>query len=139
MPAVHIDAFCDFAGTGGTFAGCAAAFKEANPSTRCFVVEPEGAAALAGEPVTNPGHRIQGGGYAMTRLELLRPEHVDGYIQVSDTAAIEAAPRTRPQGRNLRRFPRREPDCRSPAPRGSVPGRDRGNPRLRLRPEVPQY
>ena len=86
-----IDVFCDFAGTGGTFAGCAAAFKEANPATRCFVVEPEGAAALAGEPVTNPAHRIQGGGYAMPRLELLRPEHVDGYIQVSDTAAIEAA------------------------------------------------
>lgn len=86
-----IDIFCDFAGTGGTFAGCAAAFKDANPATRCFVVEPEGAAALAGEPVTNPAHRIQGGGYAMASLELLRPEHVDGYIQVSDMAAIEAA------------------------------------------------
>src|SRR5512143_2218645 len=47
----HIDAFCDFAGTGGSFAGCAAAFKEFRPSIRCFVVEPDGAAVLAGEPV----------------------------------------------------------------------------------------
>ena len=88
-----IDAFCDFVGTGGTFAGCAAAFKERNPATRCFVVEPEGAAALAGEPVTHPGHRIQGGGYAMRDLPLLRPEHIDGYVKVSDEAAIECARR----------------------------------------------
>jgi cysteine synthase A len=27
----------------------------------------------------------------MGRLDLIRPEHVDGYIAVSDTAAIEAA------------------------------------------------
>jgi cysteine synthase len=88
-----LDAFCDFVGTGGTFAGCAAAFKERNPATRCFVVEPEGAAALAGEPVTHPGHRIQGGGYAMRDLPLLRPEHIDGYVKVSDEAAIECARR----------------------------------------------
>ncbi|HEX7630466.1 MAG TPA: cysteine synthase family protein, partial [Candidatus Methylomirabilis sp.] len=42
----RIDAFCDFVGTGGSFAGCAAAFKEHDPAIRCFVVEPEGAAAL---------------------------------------------------------------------------------------------
>ena len=86
-----VDVFCDFVGTGGTFAGCAAALKEANPATRCFLVEPGGAAALAGQPVTNPGHRIQGGGYAMAHLDLLRPEHVDGYVQVSDQEAMEAA------------------------------------------------
>ena len=86
-----IDLFCDFAGTGGTFAGCAAAFKQANPATRCYVVEPEGAAALAGEPVTSAAHRIQGGGYAMGQLELLRPEHVDGYVTVSDSEAVETA------------------------------------------------
>ena len=59
-------AFCDFAGTGGSFAGCAAGFKEHDPSIRCFLVEPEGAAVLAGQQVTNPNHRIQGGGYSMT-------------------------------------------------------------------------
>jgi cysteine synthase A len=89
----RIDAFCDFAGTAGTFAGCAAAFKEFNPAIQCFLVEPEGAAALAGEPVTYPGHRIQGGGYSITDLPLLRPEHIDGYLKVSDSDAIRMARR----------------------------------------------
>jgi cysteine synthase A len=86
-------AFCDFAGTGGSFAGCAAAFKEHDPSIRCFIVEPEGAAVLAGQQVTNPNHRIQGGGYSMTTLPLLKAEHVDGYLQVSETEAIQTARR----------------------------------------------
>jgi len=80
-------------GTGGTFAGCAAAFKEYNPAIQCFVVEPAGAAVLAGEPVTYPNHRIQGGGYSMPDLPLLRPEHVDGYLQVTDTEAVQMARR----------------------------------------------
>jgi len=88
-----IQAFCDFVGTGGTFAGCAAAFKEYNPAIQCFVVEPAGAAVLAGEPVTYPNHRIQGGGYCLPDLPLLRPEHVDGYLQVSDTEAVQMARR----------------------------------------------
>jgi cysteine synthase A len=86
-------AFCDFVGTGGSFAGCASAFKEHNPSIRCFIVEPEGAAVLAGEQAVNPNHRIQGGGYSMPTLPLLRPELVDGYLQVSETEAIRTARR----------------------------------------------
>ena len=88
-----MDAFCDFVGTGGTFAGCAAAFKEHDPSILCFIVEPEGAAVLAGKAVANPGHRIQGGGYSMAELPLLRTEHIDGYIQVSDEEAVRCARR----------------------------------------------
>ena len=88
-----LDAFCDFVGTGGTFAGCAAALKEANPATQCYVVEPEGAAVLAGEPAANPNHRIQGGGYSMSDLEFIKPEYVDGYIQVGDEEAIRVARR----------------------------------------------
>jgi len=88
-----IDGFCDFVGTGGTFAGCAAAFKEYNPTIRCYIVEPEGAAVLAGRPVTNPAHPIQGGGYSMADLPLLRREHIDGYVQVSDEEAIGCARR----------------------------------------------
>lgn len=84
----RIDAFCDFVGTGGSFAGCAAAFKERDPAIRCFVVEPEGAAALRGEAITNPGHRIQGGGYSMTDLPLIDLAQVDGYLVVTDTEAI---------------------------------------------------
>lgn len=88
-----IDAFCDFVGTGGSFAGCAAAFKEHNASIRCFVVEPMGAAVLAGEPVTDSKHRIQGGGYAMSDLSSIRPENIDGYLKVTDAEAIRMARR----------------------------------------------
>jgi cysteine synthase A len=84
----QVDAFCDFVGTGGTFAGCAAAFKEHNPAIQCYIVEPAGAAVLAGEPPHQPNHRIQGGGYMMVDLALLKPEHIDGYLKVSDQDAI---------------------------------------------------
>jgi cysteine synthase A len=87
----RLDAFCDFIGTAGSFAGCAAAFKEHDPSIQCYVVEPEGAEVLAGDPSTRPNHRIQGGGYSMPNLPLLRREHIDGYLQVSDVEAIETA------------------------------------------------
>jgi cysteine synthase A len=89
----RIDAFCDFAGTGGSFAGCAAAFKKRDPSVRCYVVEPAGCAVLAGGAVRNASHRIQGGGYAMPELPLLRPGQVDGYLAVSDEEAMGAARR----------------------------------------------
>jgi cysteine synthase len=84
-----IEGFCDFAGTGGSFAGCAAALKERNPATRCFLVEPEGAAVLAGQAVTQANHPIQGGGYAIPDLPFLRPAYVDGYLQVSGREATE--------------------------------------------------
>jgi cysteine synthase len=83
------DAFCDFAGTAGTFAGCAKAFKAYNPAIQCFIVEPEGAESLAGQAVTRPHHRIQGGGYGIAHLALLDVGHLDGYLNVSDSEAIE--------------------------------------------------
>src|SRR3989304_7192916 len=43
-----IDVFCDYAGTGSSFEGCAAAFKEYNPNILCYLVEPADAAVLAG-------------------------------------------------------------------------------------------
>lgn len=88
-----IDAFCDFVGTGGSFAGCAAAFKEYNPAIKCFVIEPAGAAVLSGESLVYPNHRIQGGGYAIADLPQLRREHIDGYLQVTDSEAIQVARR----------------------------------------------
>ena len=86
-----IDAFCDFAGTGGSFAGCAEAFKAHDPAIQCYVVEPEGAAVLAGEALTTPDHRIQGGGYAMAPLPQIDPGCVDGYLTVNDDEAIATA------------------------------------------------
>jgi cysteine synthase A len=89
----QIDLFCDFAGTGGSYAGCTAALKEHNPMIKCFIVEPEGAAILGGEPVTHPNHRIQGGGYAIADLLMLKAEQIDGYLKVTDEQAIQMARR----------------------------------------------
>lgn len=76
------DVFCDFAGTGGTFAGCAAAFRDQNPAIRCYLVEPDRAE-----------HRIQGGGYSMPDLPMLDRAGPDDRIVVSDEEAIDAARR----------------------------------------------
>jgi cysteine synthase A len=91
----RINAFCDFVGSGGTFAGCARALRAHDPAIRCYVVEPAGAAVLAGEPVTRPGHCIQGGGYALPResLPLLRDVPIDGCVQVTDDEAADVARR----------------------------------------------
>lgn len=89
----QIEAFCDFVGTGGTFGGCTAAFKEANSRIKCFVVEPAEAAVLARHPVRNPSHRIQGGGYSMPELKFVKREVVDGFLSVTDEECVHAARR----------------------------------------------
>ncbi|MEX0774531.1 MAG: cysteine synthase family protein [Phycisphaeraceae bacterium] len=88
-----IHAFCDFVGTGGSFAGCAAAFKAHDPGIKCLVIEPVGAAVLAGERAVQPAHRIQGGGYTMAELPLLDRELIDGFLQVTDAQAIDTTRR----------------------------------------------
>ena len=52
-----------------------------------------GLLAVSCGEVTDPNHRIQGGGYIMKDLAMLRPEHVDGYLQVPDTEAMQVARR----------------------------------------------
>lgn len=89
----RLHAFCDFVGSGGTFGGTAAALKHHNPGIKCYIVEPEGAAVLAGKTAHNSNHRIQGGGYSMPELTHIDPIHVDGYLQVSDSEAIHYARR----------------------------------------------
>ncbi len=88
-----IDAFCEFVGTGGTFAGVSRFLKSKNPSIACYVVEPDGAAVLAGHPLADPAHRIQGGGYSMATLPLIDPALVDGYLAVGDVEAVDGARR----------------------------------------------
>jgi len=85
-----IDAFADFAGTGGTYAGVTRALKERNAAIRCYLIEPQGAAVLAGERVTAPNHPIQGGGYAMG-LDFLKDVPVDGYLKVRGDDARDTA------------------------------------------------
>jgi cysteine synthase A len=88
-----LSAFCDFAGSGGTFAGCTKFFKEKNPDIRCYVVEPHGAAALSGDDVTTPDHPIQGGGYSMPELAQMDGITADGYLSVSSEDAIDCTRR----------------------------------------------
>ena len=89
----HVDAFCDFVGSGGTFRGCAQALRAANPATRCYVVEPAGAAVLAGQPAVRANHRLQGGGYSMPDLKFLQDVSIDGFLQVGDEEAMLCARR----------------------------------------------
>jgi cysteine synthase A len=77
-----ISAFCDFAGSGGTFAGCARYFREQSPDILCYIVEPD-----------RPDHPIQGGGYAMEALSQLDGIEPDGYLSVSSQHAINGARR----------------------------------------------
>ena len=83
--------FCDFVGSGGSYAGIAAYLKEQDPRTGCYIVEPEGAAALATGRVDNPDHPIQGGGYSMASLAFLQDAPVDGYLAVSGQQARDTA------------------------------------------------
>ncbi|MFM7467931.1 MAG: PLP-dependent cysteine synthase family protein [Vampirovibrionales bacterium] len=83
-----LDGFCDFIGSGGTFAGCSQRFKEAAYPIQCYAIEPKEAAVLSGHTTERKGHKIQGGGYAMEDLAYLKTIQPDGYLQVSDTEAI---------------------------------------------------
>lgn len=85
-----VDGFVDFAGSGGTYAGVARYLKDQTPNVRCFVVEPDGAAALSGTPVSDPAHPIQGGGYAMADLDFMAGTPVDGYLTVGADHARSA-------------------------------------------------
>jgi cysteine synthase A len=89
----RIDAFCEFVGTGGTYAGVTLALKARRADVRCYVVEPADAAPLSGARVADPNHRIQGGGYSMAELPLLRDVPVDGYLSVTDDEAMTIARR----------------------------------------------
>ena len=88
-----IDAFVDFVGSGGTYAGVSKAFKRLKPGLRCYIVEPDGAAAIAGEEVTAPGHPIQGGGYAKQALHFLEEAEIDGFLKVTGEDAKRVARR----------------------------------------------
>lgn len=99
---LSIDAWVDFVGSGGTYAGVTAALREARgEAVRCFVVEPEGSAVLAaaasgasekGEASASAPHKIQGGGYSMARLtQLATSMPPDGYLTVSSEVALQTS------------------------------------------------
>ncbi|WP_429841662.1 PLP-dependent cysteine synthase family protein [Brevibacillus sp. FIR094] len=85
-----VDVFLDFAGSGGTFTGCAKTLKKYNPNIRCYLVEPYTAPFYSGKAATNLNHKIQGGGYSMD-LPLLDKNLVTDYIHVTDEEATQIA------------------------------------------------
>ncbi len=88
-----VTAFCDFVGSGGGLAGVAAYFADIRAPVRCYGVEPKGAEAMAGRPVINPAHPIQGGGYARPDLTHLKGVPLAGWLSVTGEAARDAARR----------------------------------------------
>lgn len=86
-----VDVFVDFVGTGGSFTGVGRYLRGRNASVRCYVVEPATVPVLAGGPITDPSHKIQGGGYGLSDLPLLDRDLVTGYLRVADEEAIAAA------------------------------------------------
>ena len=87
----RIDAFCDFVGSGGTFAGITRFLKERDQNIGCYLIEPDVAAVMADPTAVVRGHSIQGGGYAMADLHYLAGVEPDGYLKVSSTAAKSRA------------------------------------------------
>ena len=88
----NIDYFVDVVGTAGTFVGVSAALKAANPSIRCLAVEPATSPVLAGLPVINPQHKLQGSNYSFIP-PLWDTTNCDGYLTVTDQQAIKTARR----------------------------------------------
>ncbi|MHC4065964.1 MAG: PLP-dependent cysteine synthase family protein [Planctomycetota bacterium] len=86
-----VDAFVEFVGTGGTFAGVSKALKEHNPDIRCYIVEPASASYFGCHEYLRP-HRIAGGGYARD-LDLLDHSLVEDYVSIDDDTAIDFARR----------------------------------------------
>lgn len=88
-----IGGFCDFVGSGGSFVGISKKLREKYPKIKCYIVEPVSCAVLAGHEISNPNHKIQGGGYSMSNLTFIKHTKIDGYIQIEDDEAIKVARR----------------------------------------------
>jgi cysteine synthase A len=86
----QVGAFVAAVGTGGTFIGVSRCLKRHNPNIKCFAVEPASAPFIAGKPVTNTSHKIQGTGYAMIPPQW-DPSLVDGFLTATDDEAIQTA------------------------------------------------
>ena len=83
--------FCDFVGSGGSYAGISDYLRQMNPAIGCYVIEPEDATVLANGKLRCADHPIQGGGYAMAELRFLENLHIDGYLSVSGERARSTA------------------------------------------------
>lgn len=84
----RLDAFVATVGTAGTFMGTSKFLKEQNPEIKTYVVEPAGAEAIKGEPITKPLHLLQGSGYGCIP-NLFSFEYMDGTLSVTDEEAVK--------------------------------------------------
>ena len=82
----ELTAFVAAVGTGGTFVGCSKYIKQQDSKVCCVAVEPHGSQVLAGKPITDPKHNMQGIGYG---LMVPHWDHslVDHYIAVTNDEA----------------------------------------------------
>jgi cysteine synthase len=85
--------FCDFIGSGGSYAGISKYLRQCDPAIACYVIEPEGAETLRDGCSTQPDHPIQGGGYSMSDLEFMHDAQIDGYLSISGSQARDTARR----------------------------------------------
>src|SRR5947209_4133019 len=88
----RVDVWVASVGTGGTFVGVARALKARDARIRCLAAEPATAPALAGGPITDTCHRLQGTGYARVP-PLWDPALCDGFLTITNEEAIETARR----------------------------------------------
>jgi len=83
----ELTAFVAAVGSGGTFVGTSKFLKQKNQNIVCAAVEPEGAEVLAGKPIINPKHNMQGIGYCI-KVPHWEPELVDHYLTVNSDEAV---------------------------------------------------
>ncbi len=88
----RVDTWVASVGTAGTFLGVARALKRRNPAVRAIAAEPVHAPALAGGPIPDPCHRIEGTGYATVPPQW-EPGLCDGYLTVTDDEAVRTTRR----------------------------------------------
>jgi cysteine synthase len=88
----RVDTWVASVGTGGTFVGIARALKARDARIRCLAAEPATAPALAGGPITDTCHRLEGTGYARVP-PLWDPSLCDGFLAVTNAEAIDTARR----------------------------------------------
>jgi cysteine synthase len=88
----RVDVWVASVGTGGTFVGVARVLKAGDARIRCLAAEPATAPALAGGPITDTCHRLEGTGYARVP-PLWDPSLCDGFLSVTNEEAIHTARR----------------------------------------------
>ncbi len=82
----NITAFVALLGSGGTYVGVTRFLKNKSSEIFCAPIEPAGAEILAGKPVMDPRHNMQGTGYGI-HLPHWRPDLADTYLAVTSNQA----------------------------------------------------